>query len=580
MYLIISALLFILSSQSTKLQSKINSTKNYHINVNEDIILLQFPQVSNVQLFTNNTDPFCKLIEKNITFYIKQLPILENNEINEQVDNQFICMTQIQDGIVALTTDFIISFFQLNYDEIQSNTNNQFAKEIWTTDFKPLIPDSEQMIDFAQIVFSVTSSQALIIFASSAYILDLKQDKTKMQHLDVINVGDWIPRPTRVLTKSIDDIIFTCVGENGIDIYKSAFNSLRFLGNLDKTSLKLDQFNLKDFTLIKLKGLSYRCYFLDLNGNVYVIEIQTINYEFAFQLVTQISSQGQGISIDTKNGINVFVAYSSSHHYQVIEYYISLNQSIYFELNSYKTRNSIKSLDATDEFVIIQGINHHKILFRSDALQQQSQNLPVFTYIGLRDFEILQLQSDIQSSFEGFEIFIGITSTSLFLAKFYIQPYELRCYTEQTDLTVTQFYQLLANTTTYLEIDNHVDQIVTQTQFSFTIELIDSEDFQYLNSTSYIIIGIVSFLLCIHFMYLSEYIFLLDSSIEKKNRCLGETNFIGKNEKIFDNLQIMKYYIQMVQYNRVYFLTQIKISIILNQSNQFSLICSPTMNFN
>ncbi|CAK62282.1 unnamed protein product (macronuclear) [Paramecium tetraurelia] len=461
MYLIISALFFILNSQSTKLQSNMNSTKNYHLNINEDTILLQFPRVIDAKLYTNNTEPFCTLIEKNVAFYIKQLQMLENNEINEQVDNQvypfnlkqFICMTQIQDGIIALTTDFILYFFELNYDAIQSNTNNQFAKKIWTTDFKPIIPDSEQMIDFAQVVFSVTSSQALIIFNSSAYILDLKQDKTKMQSLDVINVGDWVSRSTRGLTKSIDEIIFTCVGEYGIDIYKSAFNSLRFLGNLDKTSLELDQFNLKDFTLIKLKELSYKCYFLDFNGNVYVIEIDIINYEFTFQLVTQISSQGQGISIDTKNGINVFVAYSSSHLYQVIEYYISLNQSIYFELNSYKTRNSIKSLDATDEFVIIQGINHHKILFRSDVLQQQSLNLPVFTYVGLRDFEIFQLQSDIKSSFKGVEIFVGITSTNLFLAKFYIQPYELSCYTEQTEqfnsnsalLTFGQFNNLFGN---------------------------------------------------------------------------------------------------------------------------------------
>ncbi|CAD8051411.1 unnamed protein product [Paramecium primaurelia] len=509
MYLIIFALIFILNSISTKLQSNINSTKSYLLYINEDKNLLEFPNAIDAQLYTNNSNPFCKLIQKNIAIYIKQFPILENHEIYDQVDNQvypfdqkqFICMTQIQDGIIVLTTDFIINFFQFNYDAIQSNKNNQFAKKIWTADFKSIIQGSDLIIEFAQIVFCPSSNQVLIIFPSTAYLLRINQVKTKEQNLEVINVGDWVKRSNRGLTKSIDDFIFTCVGEYGIDIYQQASDSLRFIANLDKINLKLEQFNLKDFTLIKLNDFDYKCYFLDLNGDVYIIEIQIIKYELKFQLLTLIYSKGQGISIDTKNGINLFVAYQFSHIYYVVEYYISVNQSIYFELNSYKTRNQIKCLDATDEFVILQGNNHHKILFRSDIYQYQSDNLPVFTYLGLRDFEIFSLYSDIQQTLKGFEIFVGITSTSLFLVKFDIQPYSIRCLTNQTNLSEIQYYQFLSNTTTFIETDNHVDQIVNQTIFNFTVQFIDSEDFKFQIETYQILIGILFFILFNTFFY-------------------------------------------------------------------------------
>ncbi|CAD8150927.1 unnamed protein product [Paramecium pentaurelia] len=509
MYLIIFALISILNSISTKLQSNINSTKNYLLHINEDKNLLQFLNAIDAQFYTNNSNPFCTLIQKNIAIYIKQLPILQNHENYDQVDNQvypfdqkqFICMTQIQDGIIVLTTDFIINFFQFNYDAIQSNKNNQFAKKIWTADFKSIIQDSDLIIELAQIVFCTSSNQVLIIFPSTAYLLGINQVKTKEQNLEVINVGDWVKRSNRGLTKSIDEFIFTCVGEYGIDIYQQASESLRFIANLDKINLKLEQFNLKDFTLIKLNDFNYKCYFLDLNGDVYIIEIQIIKYELKFKLLTLIYSKGQGISIDTKNGINLFVAYQFSHIYYVVEYYISVNQSIYLELNSYKTRNQIKCLDATDEFVILQGNNHHKILFRSDMYQYQSDNLPVFTYLGLRDFEIFSLYNDNQSTLNGYEIFVGITSTSLFLVKFNIQPYSIRCLSDQTNLSEIQFYQFISNTTTFIETDNHVDQIVTQTIFNFTVQLIDSEDFEFQIETYQILIGIVFFILFSTFLY-------------------------------------------------------------------------------
>ncbi|CAD8071891.1 unnamed protein product [Paramecium sonneborni] len=501
MYLIILALLPILNSQTTKLISNINNTKNYHLHLNEEKAFLKFPNVIDAQLYTNHSDPFCKLSQKNIAIYQKQLQILENHQIYEQVDDQFICMTQIQNGIIVLTTDFILYQFELNYNAIQSNNTNLFAKKIWTADFKPIIQNFSQISEFAQIIFCAPLNSTLIVFPSSAYLINLQQTKTEESNLQIISVGDWISRPSRGLTKSINDLIFTCVGENGIDIYRSTSNSLRLLGNLNYSSLQLEQFNLKDFTLINLKDFIYKCFFLDVNGNVYVIEIKIINYDFTFQLLTQIKPKGQGISIDTKNGLNVFVAYSITHLYYVIEYYISLNQSICFELNSYITRNEIKSIDATDDFAILQGNNHHKIIFRSDIFQLNSNIIPVFSYIGLRDFEMFSSFSEINSIMKSFDFFIGITSTSLLLAKFYIQPFQIMCNPEQREIQETQFYQLITNTSQILETNNEIDQIITQTIFNFTIELLETDDSEYQIEDFQIVIAIILFLLLSAFFY-------------------------------------------------------------------------------
>lgn len=38
----------------------------------------------------------------------------------------------------------------------------------------------------------------------------------------------------------------------------------------------------------------------------------------------------------------------------------------------------------------------------------------------------------------------------------------------------------------------------------------------------------------------SEYFFVLDSYIEKKDKCIGEVNFYGITEKTFNSQEIMK----------------------------------------
>ena len=78
-----------------------------------------------------------------------------------------------------------------------------------------------------------------------------------------------------------------------------------------------------------------------------------------FEKIIDIEPVEGGIALDTKNGKNVFAAFHQNGYYFYIEYLVDFNSKSYSIITRRMSDYSIVDVDATDEFAIISGVNHH-----------------------------------------------------------------------------------------------------------------------------------------------------------------------------------------------------------------------------
>lgn len=70
-------------------------------------------------------------------------------------------------------------------------------------------------------------------------------------------------------------------------------------------------------------------------------------------MIPQVNPTKGGIAVDTKNGINVFVAYKQLHKYMVHEYWIDYAQKEWDLINEVRLHSKILDVDVAEEFAII-----------------------------------------------------------------------------------------------------------------------------------------------------------------------------------------------------------------------------------
>ncbi|CAK67675.1 unnamed protein product (macronuclear) [Paramecium tetraurelia] len=412
---------------------------------------------------------------------------------------QFVSMVHIKDGMLAITSDSVAYLLKFNYNTVFEHDfeekGQKFARILWKADLQTIAPSLVAKNELPQLLFSPSTNLAFLLFSDTAQLFSMEQMESQTTSLDVYQVTDWRKRGYRGLTKEIDGLVFSAVGRDGLDVYKIVQKDLRFIKNLKLKDFGLNStIEIVDFAIVKHGTADgyYSMFLLDRECGLLLIDVHRDQY-VNFGLRSWINFQSGGISVDTRNGRNVFMAYQSMNHHYVLEYYVDLDNGNSFSIRKKRIDNRIIDLDATDDFVIVQGVNQHLILFSNgyDYVMNNHQD-QVFKHLGLRDFAFfnqsykLEDMDDIKKEYQYDDFFFGITAQSAFLTRFQMQPIKLKCFYHQSDVGQSFTYILQYNTT----VEGVSDLVVRHTQM-VNIEIIKT----YFYEAEYYLLYSVCFLL-------------------------------------------------------------------------------------
>ncbi|CAD8079808.1 unnamed protein product [Paramecium primaurelia] len=453
-----------------------------------------------------NLSKGCELTSLQVQFETQEFTIIQPQDLSE-VDfeqdtilnfRQFVSMIHITDGMLAITSDSIAYLLKFNYDTVFEHDfvekGQQFAKILWKVDLQIIAPSLVTKNELPQLLFAPSSDQVFLLFSDSAQVFSMKQMEQKANALEVYQITDWRKRVYRGLTKEIDGLVFSAVGLDGLDVYKIILKDLKFIKNLKLKDLGLNsQIEIVDFAIVKHGTTQkyYSIFLLDKQCGLLLVDVHLDQY-INFGLRSWISYQSGGISVDTRNGRNVFMAYQSMNHYYVLEYNVDLNNGNYFLIRKKKINHRIIDLDATEDFVIVQGVNQHLILFSNgyDYVMNHHKD-QIFKHLGLRDFVFfnqsykLEDFDDITKEYQYDDFFFGITAQSAFLTRFQIEPIKMKCLYYQTDIGQTFTYTVQYNTTG----KDVQDLVVRHTQI-VNIEIVKT----YFYETEYLLFYLIGFI--------------------------------------------------------------------------------------
>lgn len=135
----------------------------------------------------------------------------------------------------------------------------------------------------------------------------------------------------------IDNLIFSAVGHDGLDIYcfdLPSINSLKYLKNIraddifpyeDKTRNK--PLIINDISLVKNND-KYFIYIMDETRGIIILLVYFINNEIYFDvLMTRMGGLQGGFALDTYDGSSVFGLYKINYLYYAIEFRINYSNN-------------------------------------------------------------------------------------------------------------------------------------------------------------------------------------------------------------------------------------------------------------
>ncbi|CAD8127226.1 unnamed protein product [Paramecium sonneborni] len=472
-YLIGSSIEFTITEiEEPFIQIKIHPNEHKTIN-------LDYARDAILQSYNNSRG--CEITPMQVQFETQEFRIIQTQDFSDQdfeqdtVLNfrQFVSMVHIKDGMLAITSDSIAYLLKFNYKTVFEHdfqeTGQQFARILWKADLQTIAPSLISKNELPQLLFSPSSNLAFLLFSDSAQLFSMAQMESQTTQLDVYQVTDWRKRTYRGLTKEIDGLVFSAVGKDGLDVYKVVQKDLRYIKNLRFKDFGLNSsIEIVDFAVIKhgQNEGNYSMFLLDRECGLFLIDIQKDQY-INFSLRSWINYQSGGISVDTRNGINVFMAYQSLNHHYVLEYNVDIVNGNWFLIRKKKIDHRIIDLDATEDFVIVQGVNQHLILYSNgyDFVMYHHKD-QVFKHLGLRDFEFfnqsykLEDIDDIAEEYQYDDFFFGITAQSAFLTRFQVEPIKLKCFYHQNEINQQYTYFLQYNTT----VDGIQDLVIRHTQ--------------------------------------------------------------------------------------------------------------------
>ncbi|CAD8103689.1 unnamed protein product [Paramecium primaurelia] len=165
------------------------------------------------------------------------------------------------------------------------------------------------------------------------------------------------------LNKEYFGYVYSSVGIEGIDVDRVSSYDVRFEITID---------------LIRL--------FPDFTKLFHFIEIQNDNDEFQM-FIPEIQRKEGVVAVDTKKCRNVFVVYKELFRYLIIEYLYDKNIEVYQIVTQHISYQKVVGLKVTDEFVLIQDLIHHQLIFSNSFKLINLETEPaILTLFGARNF--------------------------------------------------------------------------------------------------------------------------------------------------------------------------------------------------
>ncbi|CAK84626.1 unnamed protein product (macronuclear) [Paramecium tetraurelia] len=488
----------IINVQSYRIRQIINESLEFQIPTQEETLLLSLFQAKDSKLITNETLPFCHLRELNLIF-----------DTRRQHFENIVTMVHVRDGVLFITSDYFLYLIKFNYQ----NFSGEFAKTIWKADFKELGLDT--MAEMPQLLYCSMSNLGILFQTRGAVLFSVQQMEQKVAKLQIKDLIDIKQRNERGVTKEYDNYIFSCVGENGLDVYKITGNELHYVDQISDTRFK-------DLAILKIDHLIYLILLDEDQSCISVYQMDVVIIKISLKLQYKFPTiQQEFVAIDNYKN-NIFVVYEYHHKYICVEYYFTERELV--ELNSFETYSKIKDVDVSEQFAILQGQNKHHIMFVTKFDGLQIQYVPQYTLLGAIDIDFFYLTNiDLTMShltdsnnFSMENFFFGTSKSGLFFTKFKFQDPYIICYPPKNQKNTQQYYQIIQNETSNL-LNNIQNNFIFQRYTNITILAYDDGEPSYQKLIVYLGIPIcISVLLmgiCVWFISKNKEIERLETEI-------------------------------------------------------------------
>ncbi|CAD8149144.1 unnamed protein product [Paramecium pentaurelia] len=493
------SLLFLINLCSADLEILENkkSSETFTIHQGEPNIIYWMPEAEDAILIPFQNMSFCQVKQQTIQTETQQFTIIQSDDFKDyefEIDTplnfrEFVGMVHINDGMLAITSDAIAYLIKFNYDNVLQSSgfttygnSKDFAGVIWKANLQPVLPSIQSRDELPQLVYSKKNNLAFVIYSDSAQYFSVTEMEKNEKTMNINQILNWVQREERGLTKEIDGYLFSAVGKEGMDIYEIKESDViyKYTVTFEDFKLQKEQLELKDFAVFKVKDGQYQLYLLDAKQGLILAYMFINQQEFEFELVYNLESQKGGIAVDTKNGNNVFAAFEQNGIYYYIEYLVDFSQKSCSIITKQQINYRILDVDATDEFAIISGVNHHQIVFNNgyDFLAPNKEKI-LFTQIGMRDFQFFQytyeedqLKEAVKDEYQYDDFFFGVTATNAFLTKFRFVPARVVCFADHNNEGWQKQYYTLQFNSSHVVNNTISNNKLIRTTKNFAVQVV------------------------------------------------------------------------------------------------------------
>ncbi|CAD8050349.1 unnamed protein product [Paramecium primaurelia] len=493
------SLLFLINLCSADLEILENkkSSETFTIHQGEPNIIYWMPEAEDAILIPFQNMSFCQVKQQTIQTETQQFTIIQSDDFKDyefEIDTplnfrEFVGMVHINDGMLAITSDAIAYLIKFNYDNVLQSSgfttygnSKDFAGVIWKANLQPVLPSIQSRDELPQLVYSKKNNLAFVIYSDSAQYFSVTEMEKNEKTMNINQILNWVQREERGLTKEIDGYLFSAVGKEGMDIYEIKESDViyKYTVTFEDFKLQKEQLELKDFAVFKVKDGQYQLYLLDAKQGLILAYMFINQQQFEFELVYNLESQKGGIAVDTKNGNNVFAAFEQNGIYYYIEYLVDFSQKSCSIITKQQINYRILDVDATDEFAIISGVNHHQIVFNNgyDFLAPNKEKI-LFTQIGMRDFQFFQytyeedqLKEAVKDEYQYDDFFFGVTATNAFLTKFRFVPARVVCFADHNNEGWQKQYYTLQFNSSHIVNNTISNNKLIRTTKNFAVQVV------------------------------------------------------------------------------------------------------------
>ncbi|CAD8072788.1 unnamed protein product [Paramecium primaurelia] len=460
-----------------------NQTKKFHLDRATTIITM--PGAADSILIGNQNDSYCWSQQPAVKTETKTMNIITEKDLTDYVYQeetplnfgQFISMVHVRDGFIAITSNAKIYHLKFNYNYIHEifsfpeyGNPYEFAGFRWKVDLQAYAPTTEDKEEIPQILYLKTNNLVLVLYPNSAQFFSMYEMDANSKHLILYTASSWKKRKERGLTKEYFGYVYSSVGREGIDVYRVSSYDVRFELTIDLIRLFPDFTKLSDFIVIKKDHDEFHMFMLDVVIGLIELAIEIDDGEFKYKVRPEIPRKEGGIAVDTKNGRNVFVVYKELFRYSIIEYLYDKNIEGYEIVNQHISYQKVVGLKVTDEFVLIQGLIHHQLIFsNSFKLVNPDTEPTIYTLFGVRNFMFFDqnitdyplLKKFNITGFQYDDFFFGVTASGAFLVRYNFTPAGVKCYSNnETQILTQQSYLVKYNVTQFIDGEVNRDLVV------------------------------------------------------------------------------------------------------------------------